>query len=152
MKRTKQEITDQTLLNEILSSSEICRLGFVDKNRAYVLPFNYGYQDKCIYIHCAKEGKKIDLIKENNIVCFEIEHTAKIERYEKACKWTTTYRSIVGYGKVEIIEDEKLKRKGLDIILKHNGADNTNDLNYEKKQVDAMLVLKIEITELSGKQ
>ena len=152
MRRVKQEITAKRIIEEILSSSEICRLGFMDKDRAYILPFNYGYQEGYIYIHCAKEGKKIDLIKKNNLVCIEIEQIGKIERYEKACKWATVYRSVIGYGNVEIITDYYQKRKGLDVIMKHNGADSSNDLNYEKSQVDLMLILKVEITEMTGKQ
>ena len=55
MKRTKQEITDQTLLNEILSS-EICRLGFVDKNRAYVPLIMYTKIN--VFISIVPKGKK----------------------------------------------------------------------------------------------
>ncbi|MBW6492409.1 MAG: pyridoxamine 5'-phosphate oxidase family protein [Lentimicrobium sp.] len=152
MRRVKQEITDKKIIDEILSTSDICRLGFIDMDRPYILPFNYGYKDEFIYIHCANDGKKIDLIKKNNTVCIEIEQIAKIERYEKACKWATTYRSVIGYGKVEIITDYEQKRQGLDVIMKHNGANFSHDLNYEKNQVDAMSILKVEITEMSGKQ
>jgi nitroimidazol reductase NimA-like FMN-containing flavoprotein (pyridoxamine 5'-phosphate oxidase superfamily) len=152
MKRSKQEITGRNIIEEILSTSEICRLGFMDNDRPYILPFNYGYRDNCIYIHCAREGKKIDLIRKNNSVCIEIEQHAEIERHARACKWATAYRSVVGYGRVEIISDYVQKSRGLDIIMKHNGADDSHDLNYEKGQVDAMLILKVEITEITGKQ
>jgi len=152
MRRVQQEIKDKTIIDKILSTSEICRLGFIDDDRAYILPFNYGYQDGFIFIHCAREGKKINLIKKNNLVCIEIEQIVKIERYEKACKWETRYRSLTGYGKIEIITDYEQKRKGLDVIMKHNGANSSHDLNYEKSKVDSILILKVEITELTGKQ
>ena len=152
MKKTNQEIKDIAILEEILSASEVCRLGFMDKNRPYILPFNYGYQDGYIYIHCANEGKKIDLIKQNNQVCIEIEQSSKIEKYEKACKWTTRYRSLIGYGTVEIITDYDQKRQGLDIIMRHNGANTSHNLSYERKLIDSMSVLKVEITEMTGKQ
>lgn len=152
MRRIQQEIKDKSIIDKILSTSEICRLGFIDNDRAYILPFNYGYQDGFIYIHCAREGKKIDLIRKNNLVCIEIEQIAKIERYKKACKWETRYRSLTGYGKIEIITDYEQKRKGLDVIMKHNRADASHDLNYEKSKVDSILILKVEITEVTGKQ
>ena len=152
MRKVNQEIKDKATLEEILATSEICRLGFTDKNRPYILPFNYGYQDNCLYIHCANEGKKIDLIKQNNYVCIEIEQSAKIEKYEKACKWTTTYRSLIGYGFVKIITDDEQKRKGLDVIMKHNGANESHDLNYDNNNIASMSILKVEITEITGKQ
>jgi len=152
MKKFKQEIKDRATIEEILTTSEICRLGFMDKDKPYILPFNYGYQDNCLYIHCSNEGKKIDLIQQNNHVCIEIEQSAKIEKYEKACKWTTTFRSLIGYGFVEIINDYERKRQGLDIIMRHNGANSSHDLNYERNQINSMSILKIEITEMTGKQ
>lgn len=152
MRRKDRQITDRDNIDEILSKSEVVRLGFLDGDRAYVVPFNYGYSDNCIYIHCAPDGKKNDLIKKNNQVCIEAEQIAKIERYEKACKWGTAYRSVIGWGKAEIITDYQLKRDALDIIMKHYGANETHDLNYERGQIDNMLVIKVVITEITGKQ
>ena len=152
MRKVNQEIKDKATIEEILSNSEICRLGFIDKDSPYILPFNYGYRDNCIYIHCANKGKKIDLIKKNNYVCIEIEQSAKIEKYVKACKWTTTYRSLIGYGFVKILTDYEQKREGLDVIMKHNGANGSHDLNYEKNKIASMSILKVEITEMTGKQ
>lgn len=152
MRRKNQEITNPAIIEEILSTSEICRLGFIDNGRPYILPFNYGYRAGFIYIHCASVGKKLELIRQNNLVCIEMEQLSRIERYEKACKWSTTYRSAIGYGRVEIITDEAQKRFGLDVIMHHNGANASHDLNYEPKSVAAMSVLKVEITEMSAKQ
>lgn len=114
------------------------------------MPFNYGYASNTIYIHCAGEGKKIDILRKNPQVCFEMELKAKIIGNDKACKWATAYRSIVGYGKVEIIDDFVQKQKGLEILMAHNGAPDLKD--FEPKQIDAVLILKIKIDSLTGKQ
>ena len=58
MRKVNQEITDASILEEILRHSEICRIGMIDNGLPYVLPFNYGYKDLQIYIHCAPVGKK----------------------------------------------------------------------------------------------
>lgn len=150
MRKTNQEITDQNIIEEILSRSRICRIAMMDGNRPYILPFNYGYNNKCLYIHCAPEGKKIHLLKQNPQVCFEIEHTAELVKHEKACNWATLYRSVLGYGDVEIIVDFEQKQKGLKNIMTHNGA--KGNLEFGKKQVDAMLLLKLNIRECTGKQ
>ena len=107
MRKANQEIMDERILEEILKGSEICRIAMVDSELPYILPFNYGYEDRCIYIHSAPDGKKIDLLRKNNRVCFEIEHTARIIKDEKACKWSTLYRSVVGYGEIEIVDNKK---------------------------------------------
>jgi uncharacterized protein len=152
MRRSNQEIKDPGIIEEILKGSELCRLGFVDIDKAYVLPFNYGYKDNCIYIHCATEGKKLELIRTNNVVCIEIDQSLKIEKHKKACNWSMKYRSLIGYGKVIIITDALKKKHGLDIIMKHNGAGEETDLNYDSHEIDSLIVLEIQILEITGKQ
>lgn len=103
MRRINQEITAPYILEEILINTRICRIGWVDENGwPYVLPFNYGYKDHQIYIHCAREGKKISLLRKNPHVCFELEEQSELVKHEKACNWATNYRSIVGYGTIEM--------------------------------------------------
>ncbi len=150
MRKVNQEITDKSILEEILIHSKICRIGMIDKGLPYILPFNYGYRDNHIYIHCAESGKKTDLLIKNPEVCFEIEEIADIVKNEKACKWATTYRSIVGYGKIEVLTDFVQKQQGLEIIMAHNGAPDLID--FEAKQVDSVLILKLIIHSLTGKQ
>lgn len=150
MRKANQEITDKIIIEEILKNSKICRIGISENGIPYVLPFNYGYNDNQIYIHSALTGKKIDLLRENPNVCFEIEHTADIVKNDKACKWATTYRSIVGYGKIEILDDSAQKQKGLEIIMAHNGAPDF--IEFEPKQVDSVLILRLTIDSLTGKQ
>ena len=150
MRKKNQEITDRAIIEEILKESEICRLAMMDGNRPYLLPFNYGYRDGYIYIHCAPEGKKLDLLRKNPEVCFEIEHTAELIKADKACNWSELYRSVVGYGRVEIIRDLADKVLGLEIIMKSNGAHGPQEFN--DRHVNACLILKLKITEITGKQ
>jgi uncharacterized protein len=150
MRKKNQEIIDPTIIEEILTESEICRLAMMDGEKPYILPFNYGYQDNCIYIHCAKEGKKIDLLEKNGEVCFEIEHTAELVEGKKACNWTERYRSIVGYGTVEILSDFEEKEHGLAIIMRSNGM--KGEITFKKSNVEAVVILKLNITQLTAKQ
>lgn len=150
MRKINQEIKDTAIIEEILSTSIICRIAMTDGNRPYLLPFNYGYKDRCIYIHSALKGKKLDVLRQNNSVCFEIEHKSEIIKDELACKWTTLYRSVVGYGTIEIIEDFNKKIQGLTIIMTQHGASEITDFNPQ--HVDRMVILKLTISKLTGKQ
>ncbi len=150
MRRLNQKIKDPEIIEEILSGAEICRVAMIDGDVPYLLPFNYGYKDRCIYIHSAPTGKKIDLLKMNRTVCFEVEQTARIIPGEKACKWATLYRSVVGYGEVEIITGHKDKQRGLEIIMAQYGATDKNE--FEQKQVESVVILKLTITSVTGKQ
>ena len=150
MRKQNQEIKDKKVLEEIVSGAQICRVAMTDGDRPYLIPFNYGYRDGCIYIHSSPEGRKIDLLRQNNLVCFEIEDTVRIIESEKACGWTTLYRSVVGYGTVEIVTGDPGKQQGLEIIMAQHGAPDL--VVFEPKHMQRMVILKITISSMTGKQ
>lgn len=150
MRRGKQEIIDKAVLEEILAGAEICRLSMLDGDLPYIVPVNYGYRDGHIYIHSVPEGKKIDLLKQNKQVCFEVEDTVEIVKGKEACDWSTRYRSVVGYGAVEILSDEKSKQEGLEVIMAQHGAPEL--VIFDVKNLKRMVILKLSISSVSGKQ
>lgn len=66
VRRKDKEITNRAEIEGILKKAFICHLGLSDGDLPYVVPMNYGYEDGHIYLHCATEGKKLDIIKKNN--------------------------------------------------------------------------------------
>lgn len=150
MRKANQEITDKSVLEEILLSSKICRLGMIDNGLPYILPLNFGYHENCIYIHSAPAGKKIDLLRENPLVCFEAEQHIEIIEDEIACKWSTLYRSLVGYGTVEIVTGFAEKKRGLEIIMTQYGY--KGKMEFEPKEVEFIVILKLKIESMTGKQ
>jgi nitroimidazol reductase NimA-like FMN-containing flavoprotein (pyridoxamine 5'-phosphate oxidase superfamily) len=150
MRKTNQEITDKSILEEILINSKICRIAMIDNGLPYILPFNFGFHENCIYIHSAPAGKKIDLLKENPLVCFEVEQQVDIVEDEVACKWSTLYRSVIGYGNVEIVTDFEEKKRGLEIIMTQHGF--KGKMEFDPKEVEFIVILKLTISSMTGKQ
>lgn len=150
MRRKDKEITDKNIIRDMLAHSAVCRIGLIDGELPYIVPLNYGYSGDSLYFHSAPSGKKIELLKTNNRVCFEIEHSQEVIPNELACNWTSRYRSVMGYGTVEIITDPERKKKGLDIIMAHYGR--SEKLIYKEASVEKMVILKLTIDEISGKQ
>lgn len=148
MRRNEKEIKEQIELYEILSRGQIIRLGMALNNEPYVVPMNYGFKDGELYLHSALEGKKIDMLRKNPIVCFEVSVDTELKTAQSACGWTFCFRSVIGRGKAHILTDEKSKIDGLDIIIRHFGSmDNT----YKPEAVAKTCVIKIVIDELTGK-
>ena len=150
MRKTNQEIIDKRIIEEMLAQSTICRIAMIDKGEPYLLPFNYGYKDKCIYIHSASRGKKIDVLRAHPRVCFEVEQKTDLIKGPRACDWSTLYRSIIGYGEIEIITDFEKKKEGLEIIMAQHGGSELTE--FKEKNVEAVVILKLTIDSLSGKQ
>ena len=112
MRRQEKEITDNQVIQKILSGSDVCRLGLVDNGEAYIVPVNYAYDNGTIYIHSAPEGRKIELIRQNNLVTFETELPAEILRDHIPCNWSARYRSVMGKGIISILSDTESKKEG----------------------------------------
>jgi hypothetical protein len=150
MRKANQEITDSKILEAVLKKATIIRLAMVDNGMPYLLPFNFGYSENCVYIHSAPAGKKIDVLRQNPQVCFEVEDETATVEGDIACRWSTMYRSLIGYGKVEFVNGFDEKVQALDIIMQQHGAPAKMEL--DPKEVEFIVVLKLKIESMTGKQ
>jgi uncharacterized protein len=149
MRRNDKEITDQNLIESIIREAPVCRIALADENRPYIIPMNFGFRDHCLYLHSAREGKKIDIIRKNNQVCFEVDLVKEIVPSEDACNWSVKYQSVIGSGNASIIDGIAEKRAALNIIMAKYSAKSS--FEYPNKSINNVLIIKIEITSLTGK-
>lgn len=153
MRKKDREIKDIEELKEILQKADVCRIAFAVDGIPYIVTMNFGYVWKdnlVLYFHCAKEGKKLDLMKKNNRVCFEMDIDHQLVESENACDWGTKYRSIVGLGILESVTDEKERIEGLNCIMDHYGF--TGKKEYNEKALNLTEVLRLTVTEFTGKK
>ena len=130
MRRTDREVTDREKQMEILHVCKVARIGIQDGKGVYVVPVNFGLvieTDKLtMYVHGAKEGKKLDLIKENPYVGFEMDCKDELVEGKVACQYSYYYASIIGSGKASVVEDQEEKCKALAAIMKHQKSSKTS--------------------------
>jgi uncharacterized protein len=155
MRRKDKEITEISIMESILNEAEICRIGLSENDTPYIVPMNFAYNKKIIYLHSANEGKKIELLKVNNIVCFEIESKTSIVESENPCNWGMNYFTIIGQGKAFFIEDFAEKTKALNIIINKYAGKAITETRFKptsESQLNRLAVIKILITEMTGKK
>ena len=153
MRRNDREIKETAEMEAIISRSDVCRIAFAENNTPYIVTMNFGYSggdDPCLYFHCAPRGRKLEMMKKNNLVCFEMDTDHKLYSGEKGCDWGMNFRSIVGYGRLSIIDNTEEKIKGLDIIMAHYS--DSKNFTYDTKVIERTAVLKLLITEMTGKK
>lgn len=150
MERLVKEIKD---VESIISRSDVCRVAFADNNTPYIVTMNFGYSGgdhPCLYFHCAPEGRKIEMIKKNSRVCFELDTDHEIYTGEKGCDWGMKFSSVVGYGNISVVNEKDLKIKGLDCLMSHYS--DKKGFSYEGKILEKTIVLKLDIHEMTGKR
>lgn len=102
MRRKDREITNYDKMLEIMKSCDCCRIGLNDKDGVYIIPLNFGYEENSgiltLYFHGASEGKKIDLIKQQNTASFEMDTKHQLVEADVACSYSYLYQSIMGKG------------------------------------------------------
>lgn len=150
MRKKEKEITDQGEIEKIISKNKICRIALCDNDVPYIIPMNFGYKGNKIFLHTGREGKKIEIIKKNSNVCFEITDSIEIVQAEKACDFSTKYRSVIGFGTIKIVNDLSEKKEALQIIM--NQHTNKKDWQFPDEIVAKTTILEIEIESLTGKK
>lgn len=152
MTRREREVTDINKILEILDKAKVVHLGLVDGDEAYVVPMNYGYtyeNDKLtLYLHGARRGKKIDLMKQHPKVFFEMDCDIVPFEGEVACKYGITYSSIMGKGRAEILENPEEKMQALTYLMK---TQTGKDFEFNEKLVSVVAVIRIDVTEFTAK-
>lgn len=153
MRRKEREVTDIGRIREIISACTCCRLGLNDDGRVYIVPLNFGWREKdgslTLYFHGAKEGRKIGLIKKTGYAAFEMDGECQIKGGDTPCSYTAMYQSVMGEGRIEIIEDRAEKRDALDRIMLHNTG--REGWEYPDEMLDATCVYKLEADNFSCK-
>ena len=149
MRRKEKEITKKEEIEKILKQSHVCRLAMVDEDKPYLVPMNFGYSDGCLFFHCAKQGRKIDLIKKNPNICFEVDELIRLKKANLACDWGIDFKSVIGSGKAQFLEDSKEKKNALNIIMSQY---SDRSFEYPDEMLEKTLVIKVVIDEMTGKQ
>jgi len=149
MRRKDKQINDIDVIEDILSRATVCRLGLCEANQPYVVPLCFGYKDNSLYFHCVEQGKKLDILRKNNNVCFEVDINHELVKADEACNCGMKYKSVIGFGKAIFIEDVESKCKALDVIMQQYSE---TSFEYPEEAIKNTVVIKVEIESMTGKQ
>jgi nitroimidazol reductase NimA-like FMN-containing flavoprotein (pyridoxamine 5'-phosphate oxidase superfamily) len=149
MRRKDKEISDRALIDKILGKAQVCRLALCDDGKPYIVPMNFGYRDGCLFLHSAAEGKKIDILRKNQNVCFEVDIEGKPVAAERPCNWSMEYESVIGFGKATIVDGIEEMKRGLDVIVEKFSGKSNND--YPGETLKRLVVIRVDIESITGK-
>jgi nitroimidazol reductase NimA-like FMN-containing flavoprotein (pyridoxamine 5'-phosphate oxidase superfamily) len=137
-------------IDDLLRQQVTGRIACYADSRIYIVPINYVYNDGYIYGHSAP-GKKIDMMRKNPEVCFEVDDIQSIFRWKSAIVW----------GRFEEITNMDEKQQAMQAIihrimpLAENAPDHPSHGITEKdsdvgSKVE-LIVYKIAVGERTGR-
>lgn len=120
-----------------------------DGGYPYAVPLSYVYANGAIIFHSAVQGHKVDAIRRDNRCSFCV-----IEQDEiKPAEFTTHFRSVIAFGRIHILEDTDEKVQALRCLGRRYSPNDEPGLQHEiDKSLDHVLLLRLDIDHLSGKQ
>ena len=153
MRRNDREITDKKAIEAFIAGEQILRVGFYDEGEIYIVPVSYGYicekGSYTLYFHGAKAGRKYGLAKASPLVGFEIDGNYKIIEGETACRYSASFQSVIGTGRLSLVEDSEERIAGLNAIMKQ--AARKDSWTYDEKTLEATAVFRLSVEKLSCK-
>lgn len=145
MRRKDREETSEEFFDEVFAAAEELFLAMNDEVCPYGVILNFARQGDVIYIHCAKSGKKLDLIRANGNVSFCLACGVKID----TLRATTYYKSVFGTGMATIVEKDEEKCRALDLLARRYNA--RCQVPADIKSANRVAIIKIVIESLTGK-
>lgn len=106
---------------------------------------NYGFTMEdgklTLYLHGAKRGRKLDVLRVNPKVFFSMECDVQMFEGDVACRYGTAYSSVLGAGVAHIVDDPAEKCRALSIIMK---TQTGQDFDFEEKMASVVSVIRID--------
>ena len=152
MRRRDREIKEFDEIVKIIKKCDSLVLGLNDEGYPYLVPLNFGMDIEdgqlYLYFHCAKEGKKLDLIQQDNRATFEMDCNHNFILYEERMSCTMGYESVIGQGTIEIVAEDK-KYDALKILMRQYHAE---DFQFNTDMIKVTTLLRLKVEKLTGKR
>ncbi len=122
----------------------------VEGNYPYIIPVNFVVKNKYLYFHSATEGKKIEILRKNSNVCFEMDIHTEIVKGKSPCVWGMKYLSVIGFGRAFFIDNSNEKKKVLNMLMEKYAGEG--DYVYAEEALQKMIVIGVIIEKITGKK
>jgi nitroimidazol reductase NimA-like FMN-containing flavoprotein (pyridoxamine 5'-phosphate oxidase superfamily) len=149
MRRKDREITDRGEIDAILREGNLMRIALVDGDMPFLVPVHYVFDGGSLYFHSAKAGTKMEILKKNDNVCFEVSLDHGTIEAEVACDFEARHRTAIGVGKAVGVDDEAEKIRILDLVV---ARFSDRKFDYPTATLAHTAVTRIEIVSVKGKK
>lgn len=137
-----------TEIDQFLHSQNVGRIGCYDKSMVYVVPITYVYDGQYLYGH-SREGLKIDMMRKNPKICFEVDEVDSI----------TNWKSVIIQGDFQELIGEMARHAMallVDKIRNQLSAESdslmgVSHFHQHEKSAIQSVIFRIEVLEKTGR-
>ncbi len=154
MRKLNKKISDQSVIIDLLNSCHVGRLATVGRDGwPMIKPLNFVFHEWRIYFHCAREGEKLDDIRRDNRVCFEVDLPISYVKGtpENPCRAEYLYRSVIARGRASLVEESAERALALDLLMAKYQPEGGYGL-YLAEKLALTAIVRIDVEDLSGKE
>lgn len=151
--RMKTHPLDAEKIQSLLCRSQVATIATINNDGTpYTTPIHFVYQENSIYFHGLPKGQKIDNIRANPLVSLAVYEMDFLimDSDNQPCETNTKYQSVIITGKAYVLEDYPKKEAALELIVQKY-TPQLGNASLPKNMVQGTAVIKIEISELTGK-
>jgi len=78
-----------------------------DNRKPYAVPMNHGFMKGRFYFHCAKEGRKLEVIRKNPQVSYVVKkYYGSEEDFQDSMRCHGQWESVIAYGRAHVVEGQ----------------------------------------------
>jgi len=152
------EIKSKEKIKEFLNQEHTGHISSIDKNGyPQIIPMNFVYLDDAIYMHSHTKGEKLENIRQNQKVGFEVDRELEFlpsyfEDPQDASLADTLYISVVIKGIGKIIDDRSEKTRALNgLIKKYQPEGGYEPIRQDMEVLDEVAIIKVTPESIRGK-
>lgn len=151
-RHAERAVPDQ--VEEILNAGRVAHLAYAVDGQPYLIPLTYLYEDGKLYLHGAPASRTIKAMRAGSPVAVEVTMLDGLIASREAQSHSMNYRSVVVFGRAELVADLAEKRAALERMTlryfpdRQAGQDYTPAPDNHLRAVDLLVVA---IDEVSAK-
>lgn len=153
MRRADRAVSGRADQQAILDRCSVLRVALLDEEGLYIVPVTFGYtwtgDLPVLYLHSAKEGRKVRSMEKGCDVAFELDCSYALEPGAVPCKYSCTYESLIGTGTASPVMDPAEKAQALTAILRQQSGE---EFSFTHAQTEPVAVFRIDVETMSGKR
>jgi len=154
--RTAPRRKDRTMktsreMELLLERMPVGRLAVMTEDGPYIVAVNYVFFEGSIYFHSASTGRKMEALQADSRVCFLVDEVGPQVMWEQGCGISQIYKSVVCFGKAELVQGPIEKRAILERMVQKYVPSGYRFPLMKDQNVKETAVVRIVIESMSGK-